>query len=191
MGEAKGITHKLLVDVACRWLKAPHARGGHGCQVAVPEPRSGYTGEMPDAIGFRFTGDHKDGTVVVECKTSRADFLADRAKPHRKEGGMGNWRYFMAPEGLIRPEELPTKWGLLEVNRRGHVKVVRGVFLTRNYYECIDRMQAMLHSATDTHRELYILTRLLAKVDSPEKINEVHRECNRLRARLNAMHRLS
>lgn len=43
----------------------------------------------------------RDGTVLVECKVFHADFLADRAKPHRQEGGVSNWRYFMAPEGLI------------------------------------------------------------------------------------------
>lgn len=36
-------------------------------------------GDIPDAIGYRFAG-HFDGTVVVEAKTSRADYLADRHK---------------------------------------------------------------------------------------------------------------
>ncbi len=55
----------------------------------------------------------RDGTVLVECKVSRADFLADMAKPHRYSGGVGNWRYYVAPEGVISPDELLAKWGLV------------------------------------------------------------------------------
>ncbi|WP_152495198.1 adenylosuccinate synthase [Dickeya sp. NCPPB 3274] len=58
---------------------------------------------------------------------SRSDFLADRKKPHRQEGcGVGTYRYFMCPEGLITIDDLPDRWGLLWVNSRGHVTVMAG-----------------------------------------------------------------
>lgn len=186
MSRGPAFTHAQLVALACKWVKYTNARGGHGCSIAVPEPRGGWTGEAPDVIGYRFSGSWDQGTVVVECKTSRADFLANRAKPHRAGGGMGNWRYFLAPEGLIAVQELPQHWGLLEVNGRGHIKVVRGAFQDRNYQRSQERLkQSCLPS--DRERELFVLTRLCTRVASPEAINEVHRESNRLKAKCNAM----
>ena len=71
------------------------------------------SGEMPDAIGWK----KACHSVLVECKVSRGDFLADRDKPFRlkPESGVGCERYFMAPRSLIRLDELPMSWGLLEV----------------------------------------------------------------------------
>lgn len=128
MSELFPMTHADLCALAVKWLKRQNSAGGPGCHVAISECRSGWTGEIPDAIGFRAAG-HKqtDGSIVVECKTSRSDFLADRKKAHRLEGGLGNWRYFMAPAGLIRADEVPLGWGLLEVNSRLHIKAVAGL----------------------------------------------------------------
>lgn len=184
MKAAAAWTHAQLVAIACKWAKYPNARGGHGCQVAVPEPRTGWGGESPDVLGFR----HGEGTVVVECKTSRADFLADRAKPHRAAGGIGDWRYFMAPEGLIKTEELPSRWGLLEVNRRGSVNVLVGVYQSRHYAEGVERSGLMRHESC-REREMFVLTRLLCKVQDPEAINEIHREKNRLATKSNTLAR--
>ena len=71
---------------------------------------------MPDAIGWK----RACHSVVVECKVSRADYLADREKPFRQEShlGMGCERFYLAPAGMIRPEELPAGWGLLEYRKR-------------------------------------------------------------------------
>jgi len=71
------------------------------------------SGEMPDAIGWK----KACHSVLVECKLSRPDFLADREKPFRQnpETGVGCERYYLAPRGLIRVEELRPGWGLLEV----------------------------------------------------------------------------
>jgi hypothetical protein len=68
--------------------------------------------ETPDAIGWRV-----GRSILIECKTSRSDFLADGKKFFRQypEQGMGHTRYFMAPAGLIKPDDLPAGWGLLEV----------------------------------------------------------------------------
>lgn len=35
--------------------------------------------------------------------------------------GVGDFRYYMAPPGIIKPDELPKNWGLLEV----HSKIIR------------------------------------------------------------------
>ena len=92
--------------MAVGWLR--HYR----CGVVLSE-QACVSGEMPDAIGWK----KACHSVLVESKVSRADFLADRDKPFRKkpEIGVGCERYYLAPRGLIRIEELPTGWGLLEV----------------------------------------------------------------------------
>lgn len=70
------------------------------------------TGETPDALGWR--GTH---STLIECKTSRADFVADQKKEFRRcpSLGVGNRRYYMAPKGLLDVRDLPDNWGLLEV----------------------------------------------------------------------------
>lgn len=185
------MTHNDLCLVAVKWLKRANSNGGPGCHVAVSECRSGWTGEIPDAIGFRAAG-FDDGSVVVECKTSRSDFLADKKKAHRESGGLGNWRYFMAPAGLIKPDELPTGWGLLEVNSRGHVKVVAGLaaYYGTDYDTVREQTQAWRHDA-DRDREQFLLVKLLSRVGDVEVMNRnlkfAHSEQQRLAKRVNEL----
>ena len=104
------MTHPQLVEKAVHWLRS------YRCGVILSE-QACANGEMPDAIGWK----RACHSVMVECKISRADFLADRAKPFRLKShlGMGCERYYLAPAGLLRPEDLPDGWGLLEYcNRR-------------------------------------------------------------------------
>lgn len=85
------------------------------CGIVLSE-QSCTDGETPDVIGWK----KKCRSVLIECKISRADFLADREKPFRKDPtqGMGCERLYLAPQGLIRVEELPACWGLLEAKGR-------------------------------------------------------------------------
>lgn len=177
--------HAELCKLALGWLKRPPSRGGHGCKVAIDECRTGWSGEVPDAIGYCATGNPRtDGTVLVECKVSRSDFLADRSKPHRLEGGVGNWRYYMAPEGLIQVAELPEKWGLVEVDGRGHLKVRRGAFTDSNYELQAERLASMRHES-DMLRELFLVVRMFDRVSDPERIIDMGKERNRLAFKIN------
>ncbi len=104
-------------------VAAGSVRNTAGCTVVLEELCAATgNGENPDAIGW-YTG----RTMLVECKVSRSDFLADRKKPFRAnpERGLGLYRYFMAPKGLIKVDELPARRGLLEVNG-GRVSVATG-----------------------------------------------------------------
>lgn len=165
------LTHAGLCALAVRWLKRPPSAGGPGCIVAISEPRAEAYGECPDAIGFR--AGHLDGSVLVECKVSRADFLADKAKLHRQPGcGMGTWRYYMAPAGMLRPEELPERWGLLEVNSRGHVKPLAGPAVAAAHWgQYAAALEAYRHQQVDVERERALLVRLLARLGDPEALN--------------------
>lgn len=98
------MTRAQLIERAVAWLWTI------GCKVVLPE-FGAATAEKPDAIGFTY-----GGTILIECKVSRADFFADQAKWFRKKPheGLGDWRFYLTPRGLIKPEELPEGWGLLE-----------------------------------------------------------------------------
>jgi hypothetical protein len=91
--------------MAVQWLR------GYRCGVVLSE-QACVSGEMPDAIGWK----KACHSVLVESKVSRADFLADRDKPFRQkpEIGVGCERYYLTQRGLLRTEELPPGWGLLE-----------------------------------------------------------------------------
>jgi len=89
------------------------------CRLVLREVIS-YAAEHPDVIGWRW-----GSSILVECKTSRADFARDRLKPyHQHDTGMGEKRFFLTPPGLLKAEELPDGWGLLEAHPKA-VRVVR------------------------------------------------------------------
>ena len=90
-------------------------RRNYRCGIVLSE-QSSSSGETPDVIAWK----GKCRSVLVECKISRADFLADREKPFRRnpELGMGSERFYLTPAGLIAANELPPKWGLLEAKGR-------------------------------------------------------------------------
>ena len=104
-----------MVERAVRWLRS------YRCGVVLSE-QACANGEMPDAIGWKLASH----SVLVECKVTRADFLADRDKPFRKkpEQGVGCERFYFTPPTLVKPEELSAGWGLLEY-RRGRVEIVQ------------------------------------------------------------------
>ena len=97
------LTHTELVHYASNWLKRK-------CPVVITGLAT--TGETPDAIGWlgKFS-------ILIECKTSIADFNKDKKKYFRysPERGLGQRRYFLTPEKLVTPNQLPLNWGLLEI----------------------------------------------------------------------------
>jgi hypothetical protein len=109
------MNHAFLVARAVEWLRR------YRCGVVFSE-QACISGEMPDAIGWK----RACHSVLVECKISRADFLADRNKPFRQkpELGVGSERFYLVPKGLMKTEELPAGWGLLEYRNRS-VALVR------------------------------------------------------------------
>lgn len=115
--------HDDLVAIAKRWL----FRQSYGVVLGEPFRDRTSSQETPDAIGWRGCGT----SILIECKASRQDFLADAKKPFRRnpELGMGNWRFYLSPDGIVRIEDLPVGWGLLWVrsNRSSVVRPVHGV----------------------------------------------------------------
>ena len=115
--------HDQLVIRAGKWLE------NNGCKVVIRDPFRSNNQEQPDAIGWR------DGvSILVEVKTSRADFLADRKKPFREEPGqgMGDWRFYLTPPNLVSVNDLPIGWGLLEATPKT-IKKAHGYPVHRNW----------------------------------------------------------
>lgn len=82
------------------------------------------TAENPDV--WATNGYH---TTLVEVKTSHSDFLADQKKWSRSKAAelsdkqLGNYRYYLCPEGVIDESEIPDKWGLLVYDGKKIIKV--------------------------------------------------------------------
>jgi len=100
----EGVTHRELVRRAARWLL------GARCKLVVINAKPWGCAEHPDAIGWTPDGE----SVVVECKMSVADFLADVHKRWRRIGrGMGMRKYYLVPEKLLGKVYVPHGIGLL------------------------------------------------------------------------------
>ena len=58
---------------------------------------------------------------IHEVKVSRSDFLGDLAKPEKREAyaKMAEAVYYVAPDGMIDPKELPQGFGLLTEREEG------------------------------------------------------------------------
>lgn len=97
------MTHAELVSAAARWL------ANRGCSVVLTEVKAAK--EIPDAVGW--SGRYGTSTLV-ECKVSRADFRADAKKSARLHGGVGYSRFYLAPEGVLKLNDIPKGWGFLE-----------------------------------------------------------------------------
>lgn len=169
------MTHDDLNQIAKRWLLRAQSAKGPGCKVAFVEVGAVGDGERADAWGYRWGWD--GGSVLVESKVSRSDFLADRKKPHRQSGGMGEYRYFICPEGIINVNDLPDRWGLLWVNKRGHVRIMAGhvaCLLSGHWGPARDMAIAWRHEA-DKDVERSLLAYMVARVGDPDALLQEQR----------------
>lgn len=118
--------HKRLVSLGAKWLlKHSPSKSDFHCLrsgIVVTEITS-YASESPDVLGFA----NDDKTVLLEAKISRADFKKDSKKFFRliPENGMGDFRMYITPPSLIKKEELPKNWGLLEVDEKDRIRVIK------------------------------------------------------------------
>jgi len=110
------MTHRELCIKAAKYLRNQGIQPFHRCVYVVCELER--VGECPDAFGWGGWT-----TQLIEVKISRSDFLSDKCKRWRKEPehGLGMFRSYLCPEGLINPNEIPDNWGLLYANERGKI----------------------------------------------------------------------
>jgi len=114
------LSHDEIAEIGAKKLKSL------GYIATFSNMNSAVAGERPDALGIKSCGE----TFLIEAKTSRSDFLADLKKPWRQAGyaGLGHYRAYLTPKGLLSADEIPYGWQLWEVHGKTKpiVKVVKG-----------------------------------------------------------------
>ena len=119
VAKKKGLTHADLVTKGIKWLRS---QGGKQWSAPLAFGEIVAVGnEIPDVIGFS-----SNGSTLIECKTSKSDFKRDKKKMFRSvpQMGMGKYRFYMCPTGLIEKNELPDNWGLIYVSEKGVAKLI-------------------------------------------------------------------
>lgn len=124
MKKKNQLTHKELVDIGASLIYelyafGAHVVGGHEWHILT---ETGLRRENPDVFAFT-----KHQSILIECKASRSDFLADKKKPFRQnpQDGIGAMRFYLVNEGVARHEEMPDKWQLIEALDSHTVRVQR------------------------------------------------------------------
>lgn len=106
---------KISYPPCCKWVAVELRCAGGPCDPDV----FGWG----DGIGTGFAG------AQIEVKMSHSDFLADKHKclVGHPEFDLGHIKYYCCPEGVIKPEELPSWCGLL-YEKNGKIEVVKGAY---------------------------------------------------------------
>lgn len=121
---APSTDHRSLQIATRRWLF--HRASGSGIQWA-PELAVGEK-YIADCVAFfwlqhrfmeqykvQFDKLHSDLMFVFEVKVSRADFLATfRDKNSNRYNPVAHFHILVTPKNLIKHDEIPENWGLLE-----------------------------------------------------------------------------
>ena len=134
------ITHRNVCLKAANYLRKKGIHGFHKAQYSVCELER--CGESPDAFGWGGSS-----TQLIEVKISRQDFLSDKKKLWRNNPayGLGRYRSYLCPINLIKPEELPERWGLLYIDERGKItQIVEAEPQECNHIEEINLITSIL-----------------------------------------------
>jgi len=116
------VSHDELSLIVAKWLKK------HSQNILIPNcatiavDMKTIEEEKPDVIGWNGCS-----SIMIEVKVGRGDFLQDFKKPFRKypEKGVGQYRYYYCPDGLIKENEIPEKWGLLYLNDKNKIEIIK------------------------------------------------------------------
>jgi hypothetical protein len=85
------VDHESLIARGAVWLQRTKR-----CEPVLYGLSSGP--EIPDAIGWQAAN---RGSIVLEVKVSRSDFMRDKLKKH--DAKMGDHRYILCPAGMVSP----------------------------------------------------------------------------------------
>lgn len=99
------------------WVFIRELRMSTGADVRR-QKRSPDEGEYIDAFALNCWPSKHFQRVAYEVKVNRGDFLAELKNPDKREPFLrySNLFYFVAPVGLIKPEEVPDECGLIEIH---------------------------------------------------------------------------
>lgn len=107
-------SHREVCERTAKWIKNNMNMG-----LVFVEHKTMRSREIPDVLGLR-SGD-RIVSFMFEVKVDRSDFTQDKNKPHRNGTvpGIGDYRFYVAPHGMIQVHEIPKGWGLIEYTKGG------------------------------------------------------------------------
>lgn len=124
--KARRQPHHDLAGRLAAWLREQKRVTWENIELLVPSPDGGKQAVRPDVFSVLATYDEKRlNPCVHEVKVSRADFLADVAKPEKRAGyaQISEVLFYTAPAGMIAAEEVPPECGLLVESAPGEFKL--------------------------------------------------------------------
>lgn len=107
------------------FLRALHHHHGSAAQWCYYEELATSTGSdkknILDAWAMHVWPSTNFERITYEVKVSRSDFAREIASPQKRKSGLlySNRFYFVTPEGLVKPAEIPAECGLLEFDADG------------------------------------------------------------------------
>ena len=128
------LTHDYLVEKARKYLF-----NNLKCSVVLTELNTRNIREIPDAIGWC-----NSNSTLIECKTSKQDLQKDKKKIFRGKTdlvtgeeygstlGVGNFRYYLTEKDLLINQNLPKKWGLLELYNNKIIEIKKATYIESN-----------------------------------------------------------
>ncbi|AOI94096.1 hypothetical protein WS58_16390 [Burkholderia pseudomultivorans] len=120
--------HHTLAGRLAQWRRDQGRVTWENIELSVDRGLGGKQTIRPDVFSLAVTYDERRiNPCVDEVKVSRADFLADVARPDKRSGyaKVAEVVYYVAPAGLIDPSEVPSGCGLLVEIALGKFAVVK------------------------------------------------------------------
>ncbi|CAG9183787.1 hypothetical protein [Cupriavidus pampae] len=120
--------HHDLASRLANWRRRSGRVTWENIELVVNLPAGGRAVVRPDVFSLVSTYDEKRiYPCVDEVKVSRADFLADVAKPEKRAGyaAVSDALYYVAPAGLIQPAEVPEGCGLIVEHAADQFEILR------------------------------------------------------------------
>lgn len=114
--KARRKPHHELAGRLAAWRREQGRVTWENIELLVTTPEGARQAVRPDVFSLATTYDAKRiNPCVDEVKVTRADFLADVARPEKRAGYacIAEVIYYVAPAGLIQPAEVPAECGLL------------------------------------------------------------------------------
>lgn len=147
--------HHDLAGRLAAWLREQGRVTWENIELLVDRPEGGRQAVRPDVFSMAATYDAKRiNPAVHEVKISRADFLSDLAKPEKRGGYavISEVLYYVAPAGVIVPDEVPKECGLVLEGSIGSFEVVkrpkkRHIELTTHHFMNLILKPGALHAA--------------------------------------------
>lgn len=113
------ITHDQLKIFMLEWYKSQHPHFAYLPEIWLAGAQiDGYSVSLWHSRNFR--------TVAYEMKATRADFLAELRDLGKRQGtlNISHQFFFVTPQKLANPSEIPDPCGLIEIDKAGRVHIV-------------------------------------------------------------------